>query len=324
MEKVSVIIPIYQVEQTIACCLQSVIDQTYKNIEIICVDDCGNDRSVQIVERIMKQYPDKIRLIHGEKNEGLGGARDKGLYAAEGDFVAFLDSDDYLEKDFIEKYMQAMDKHFDIVIGNFIRVTPECRHALSVDVSDETFPWENVSACTKLYRRSFLERNKIDFAGIRRYEDIIFTYKILLHKPKIRLINYAGYNYCLNEESITQSKRKDRSVFVEEYMENIHEFLNGLGREIKRNTMFGYCMISNLNAVLLFNGRGCGIKKMKGIYKNYKYLLGRIYTECYSGSKVRSCALKGESWKKKYSTWLILHLQKFKSDEILFLLISLL
>lgn len=323
MKKVSVIIPIYQVEQSIACCLQSVIDQTYENIEIICVDDCGKDHSIQIVEQMMKQYPDRIRLIYGEKNVGLGGARDKGLYVAEGDYVAFLDSDDYLEKDFIEKYMQAMGDDVDIVIGSFIRVTPKYRHIFSVDVNDETFPWESISACTKLYRKSFLEYNKIDFAGIRRYEDIIFTYKILLHKPKIKLIDYSGYNYCFNKESITQSRKQDRSNLAEEYFENIQEFLDGLDQRVKRNAMFGYCMISNLNAVLLFNGRGSGIKKMEEMYQKYKQLLERICVECYSGAKVRGCVLKAESWKKKYSTWLILHLQRIKCDRLLFLLVSL-
>ena len=111
---------------------------------------------------------------------------------------------------------------------------------------------------------------------------------------------------------------------AEEYFENIQAFLDDLEQDKKRNPLFGYCMISNMTAVLLFNGKGSGMKKMKELYRNYQQLAGRICAECCSGAKVRTCALKAESWKKKYSTWLILHLQSIKCDRILFLLVSLL
>ena len=102
MEKISVIIPIYNVEKYIAECLESVINQTYSNLEIICIDDCGSDNSMKIVQ----EYADKdsrIKIIRHEENSGLAPARNTGLNNADGDYILFLDSDDYLMPDIIQK-----------------------------------------------------------------------------------------------------------------------------------------------------------------------------------------------------------------------------
>ena len=94
MEKVSVIVPIYNVEKYIRRCLDSIIAQEYGNMEIICVDDCGQDTSMEIVAEFQKKYPDKVIIVRNPENMGLGAARDAGMKAATGAFIAFIDSDE--------------------------------------------------------------------------------------------------------------------------------------------------------------------------------------------------------------------------------------
>ncbi len=82
MSKVSVIVPVYNVEQYIKRCLKSILDQSWQDFEILCVDDCGQDQSISIIEQMQKEYPQKIKILYGEQNMGLGAARDRGMKAA--------------------------------------------------------------------------------------------------------------------------------------------------------------------------------------------------------------------------------------------------
>lgn len=95
---ISVIVPIYNVQNYIAECLESIISQTYRDLEIICVDDCGLDNSISIVKKYMKK-DDRIKLVHHEENQGLGGARNTGISVANGEYIYFMDSDDKIERD---------------------------------------------------------------------------------------------------------------------------------------------------------------------------------------------------------------------------------
>ena len=109
MSKVSVIVPVYNVEQYIKRCLKSILDQSWQDFEILCVDDCGQDQSISIIEQMQKEYPQKIKILYGEQNMGLGAARDRGMKAASGEYIAFIDSDDYIREDMFEKMIKKAE-----------------------------------------------------------------------------------------------------------------------------------------------------------------------------------------------------------------------
>ena len=114
---VSIVVPVYNVESYIEECLQSVCSQTYENLEIICVDDVGNDRSMDVV-RSFAVKDCRIKIIEHDKNKGLAEARNTGLEHVSGDYVFFLDSDDWLVDDAIEKLLSsAMTNNADVVVG---------------------------------------------------------------------------------------------------------------------------------------------------------------------------------------------------------------
>lgn len=326
MDKVSIIVPIYNVEQYIERCLDSILQQSYSQIELICVDDCGNDGSMQIVRDYSEKYPDKVKIICANKNQGLGAARDFGTQNATGEYVMYIDSDDYITKDYVEMFIKAAQKEsFDLVIGGYIR--DESGSFSKVQPSqDMNEAWMHCTACCKIYKRSFLEDNNLTFRGIRRYEDELFCYRVLLKKPKVCIINYAGYYYCLNRDSITQNKKVDRTEIFLQYILNIRTFLEEIYCEkVYENEdwkILQYCLVARLTACLLYNGRGCGTKKMMRLFNEYNAILN--FLQKVDAVKIGFFKeLSSEDFKMHYATWLVLKFRKFRMEKILFKIDSL-
>ena len=119
--KVSIIVPVYNVEKYIEECLDSLVNQTLKDIEIICINDASLDNSLNILKNYKKKYPGLIKVIDLKKNVCLGGARNKGLDIARGEYISFVDSDDYVDVNMCEKLYNHANKHeADIVQFNYV------------------------------------------------------------------------------------------------------------------------------------------------------------------------------------------------------------
>ena len=323
MKKVSVIIPVYNVEKYIKRCLASVLGQTYSELEVIIVDDCGQDSSMEIVEEIASRYSDKIKIIYSQKNVGLGAARDKGIKEATGEYIVFVDSDDYIKSDFVEKYIETAErKKADIVVGGYLRATEKRETEYLPDVSDLTYPWVNVSAWTKIYRTEFLQKNSLDFQGIRRYEDEGFAYRVLLKNPYVVIIPYAGYYYWLNQESITKSKKQNRGDIYCEYEKNTRNLIKLCQYDKQKVELLEYCIASALTANLLYNGKGVGRKRMLQFYKGYNETLGMLNKNIENNRFIGLKYLKNEPFKRRYAMWLVMRLKKLKLDKIMFMIDS--
>ena len=120
--KVSVVIPVFRVEDYIAKCIESLQRQTLKELEFIFIDDCGGDRSIEIAEEYAKT-DDRIKILYNEENKGAGQSRNKGIDAATGEFIAFVDPDDWIDDNFYEVlYNRAVSGNYDIVKGDRISV----------------------------------------------------------------------------------------------------------------------------------------------------------------------------------------------------------
>ena len=328
--KVSIIVPFYNVEKYIERCLNSILEQTYQDLEIICVDDYGTDKSIEIAERIASQHPEVIRIVTNGKNNGLGAARDLGMKYASGEYIMFIDSDDYIAKDYVEKYISVIKNtgmQYDLVAGGYIREENGIQkaHLLS---QKESELWLFCSACCRLYRREFLEENHLDFRGIRRYEDEPFCYRLLLARPKFHILSYVGYYYVLNEQSLTQSKNIDRTQAFLTYADMIRKVLEEFGKRddltSSEKELLAYSIRSRLIASLLYNARGCGIRRMGQLYKTYDKLMRRVDRITTKRSDVSS--LKKHSSiadaKTHYASWLVVQFRRFRSDKVLFLLDS--
>lgn len=210
---ISIIIPAYNVAPYIEECINSVISQTKKELEIIIINDGSTDNTKEIVEK----YKDKRIKFITTKNNGIGKTRNLGLKKATGKYIFFLDSDDYIAKDAMENlYKKAIDEKADIVIGNMIRLKDD--NSL---VNDEiNFPEGNLDnnktqlfeiplgPCGKLFKRDILT---VNFSEEYKYEDVPFTANAIKNSKKTVKCNDYIYFYRIHDNSETTSM--DKRVF---------------------------------------------------------------------------------------------------------------
>lgn len=219
--KISVIIPVYNVEEYLARCLDSVTKQTLKDIEIICINDGSVDKSASIAEQYAKK--DKRISLINQENKGLSAARNAGMRVARGKYISFVDSDDWIDLDFLEKLYNAAEscgadaacseiRRPHVSGKNPYKLKFESSQVLST-VSDKYRVLEvprRCYACGKIYLRSELERQNLKFVEGRVFEDIYFIPRFLFNSNKIVTVPGVFYDYWANPKSITR-KLSDRN-----------------------------------------------------------------------------------------------------------------
>ena len=226
--KISIIIPIYNVEKYLKECLDSCINQTLEDIEIICVDDCSPDNSIKILEEYQRK-DSRIKILRHEINKNLGAARNTGLQAATGEYIWFVDSDDYIDTKACQILYDAIKKfdidilcfsaiQFSCVNGKFIFYYPT--HFQGVQINKIYHPkthWKeikfsnlNVTAWAYLTKRTLLQNFR--FREGVWHEDTDFTPILLASADSFCYISYTAYFYRVNQNSITQIQMSQKRL----------------------------------------------------------------------------------------------------------------
>lgn len=232
MTKISVVIPVYNVEKYLRQCIDSMLAQTYPAHEIILVDDGSKDSCPAICDEYAAAY-DSVKAVHKE-NQGLGMARNTGLEYVTGDYVVFIDSDDYCELNFIEQLENARQKNgcdtckscFDRVDleGNFISaqtIEPSVFRNKSVEEEllarmigsapdkKDSLP---ISACCTLYSMALIKAHNLQFVSERQWisEDMVFNIEYYHYAENVVLTDYVGYHYRTNPHSLSKTYMPDR------------------------------------------------------------------------------------------------------------------
>ncbi|KAG4097279.1 nucleotide-diphospho-sugar transferase [Neocallimastix lanati (nom. inval.)] len=202
--KISVVMPVYNTENYLKRSIQSILDQTLKEIELICVDDASTDNSLSILEEF-KEKDSRVKVFHFNNNQGPSIARNKGIEMSTGEFIGFMDDDDYMDKRFYENSYKY-SKNFDIVVGNFV---------LGTNLSSYYLPFPNWdrrgSVFDSIFRREFLNTHNIRFpVNKRTAEDIKFRYDCYEYNPRIFEIPDEGiyYYYKQREGSLMNFSKK--------------------------------------------------------------------------------------------------------------------
>ncbi len=226
--KISVIIPVYNCEQYIERCLDSVIEQNFDDYEIICINDGSEDKSLQILEKYQENY-DFIRII-SIRNSGQGHARNLGIANSCGDYLLFIDADDSLKYNCLKlMYQNAIDNSSDICVGEIERIytyKPSLLERIFFHNKNEkenfsSFLFENKnlineilpSPVAKLIKKSYVNQNNIKFAENFIYEDLYFSQNLFVYNPKIVLCNKLVYSYFIRKNSTMQNNYKINDMF---------------------------------------------------------------------------------------------------------------
>ena len=224
--KVSVIVPVYNVEEYIGRCLESLVNQTLKEIEIIVVNDGSPDNSEQIINKYLKKYHN-IKYLK-KPNGGLSDARNFGIKHATGEYIGFVDSDDYVTLDMYEKmYNKAKEKDFDLVVCDLNYVYTD--HSMKVDcgIRCDTTDISKVyinnypAAWNKIFKRKLFDNN-IEFKKGVWFEDVEFIYRMLAYVKSIGVVHEAFNQYVQRDESIMHTV----SPKIYDYVDNMNTIIN--------------------------------------------------------------------------------------------------
>ena len=292
---VSVIVPIYNVEKYLSQCLESIVNQSYRELEIILVDDGSTDGSVQTIELFSKS-DDRIKVIY-QNNLGASAARNAGISIAKGEYIVFVDSDDWLDTGIVELALEKAINGFDLVFWGYNKVFlsnvrkgnvwfNEDRSFNAIDVrelllyriigpNDEemlnlmsldnfSMPW------SKLYRRDIIEHNNVHFRPTQEVasEDLLFNFDYLIHCKQAFFLNKTGYYYRkFNSNSLTKNHNntlyKRLITLHEVFFQRIKTFelpIEVLGRLNNRRA------ISFVNVSLAI----CSKRNPQGFWDKYK------------------------------------------------------
>lgn len=272
---ISIIVPVYNMEKYLKKCLNSLVKQTYKNIEIICVNDGSTDKSEEILKKYESKHPNLIKVIN-KKNGGLSDARNAGIKKAKGDYIGFVDSDDWVELDMFEKmYDYAIKNNLDIVVCDTIMEFSNKNYILKSNLkySDDDIRNYIISypmACTRLIKKELFTKEYYFTKGTL-YEDLCLTPTFVVQTNNIGFLEEPLYHYFQRDNSImNQTEFNEKLYDITKVLDNVYnkyqenDILNKYSQEVE------YLYITHLvrSATLRFLGYTNGEEKISSLLED--------------------------------------------------------
>ena len=294
--KVSIIIPVYNAKDTIVKCIKSIQIQTHKEIEIIAINDGSKDDSLGILKEMARK--DKRIVVVDKENEGVAKTRNLGIKKATGDYIMFVDNDDFVEKDYVEKYLKEADDN-DIVIGGYKRVDENNKILLKKKIKNTEWSKYNIIVpWAKLYKRDFIVNNKLEFLNYKIGEDVYFNIVAYSNTNKIKIIDNIDYIWFYNTKSISNTIHKGLKKDVD-YIYLLNKLLKKID---KKNKYMCYYLERSIVWYLLYSGRNSNKKdfvvEFKKLYswKKEKSIKSKITPFSFK--------LRGEGFKNRMAVFL--------------------
>ena len=261
MALVSIIVPVYNTQKYLNKCLDSLTGQTIQDIEIIAVNDGSTDESGAILETYRNKFPEKVKVI-SQKNSGISAARNKGMESAAGKYITFIDSDDSIDLQFCEKMLKKIeDEQLDVAVCDFYEVDEDsCKKKYNqiIDFESTTVYEEprllfhvNTSPWNKLYRKEFLDNNRILFPLNVKYEDAVFLQAIMAKGGKIGKLNEALIFYLIRSGSET-TVVKENVVDIFKILDQINKLYRAAGKD-NYLKIKDYLELFNVNRITVYN-----------------------------------------------------------------------
>lgn len=225
MPLISVIVPVYNAESFLHMCVDSILKQTFHDFELILIDDGSKDMSLKVINELSEK--DKRIKIYHHENHGAGYTRNRGIQLASGKYITFIDSDDYVDEDYLDTFIKSIGDN-DVLISGYNKVSMDEHKLLFTSIPKDCIwtEFKYVSTCAKMYSLDFLKANNIKYAPLKIGEDVYFNLSMNSITNKIKIIPYAGYNYCLNQNSVTQNQSTlNRDNKILDLLNRIHNDL---------------------------------------------------------------------------------------------------
>ena len=234
MLKVSIVVPVYKVEKYLSKCIESILNQTYEKIELILVNDGSPDESDKICKKYF--YDKRVKYIKKE-NGGVSSARNIGIENATGEYLVFVDSDDWIEEQMIEEMVKELNDNQIPFCGyteQYLNTSTPIKlgsktYLAKTEIIDSLFRYKSVSGFlwNKIYDMNIIKNNKIRFdENIKYCEDLLFNIEYLLNIEKVTILPKCLYNYRMRKSGVTWEKNKKKLMTISESYTKIEKILN--------------------------------------------------------------------------------------------------
>ena len=270
MAEVSIIVPVYNVEKYLSFCLDSLVNQTFKDIEIICVNDGSTDNSAEVLEHYAG-FDKRIKIINKE-NGGLSSARNAGLDAASGKYIAFVDSDDFVSHFLVERAYNFVQKKnadfaafgFDYVVGNSLKLyesgfsfpkslVGKCVY--ETDLNENFYTKIHPTAWCKFYSAKLIQNNNLRFCEDIIFEDIPFAAEVYLSANRMVYTNLPLYYYRAERQGSILSRRDEKTVDFITAIERVDDVFHKYGRfEKYKNALMQYNIQRSIHYFITVDG----------------------------------------------------------------------
>lgn len=320
---VSIIIPVYNSEKYIGRCLDSVLNQTYKNIDIIVINDGSTDHSQEIIDDYKKKYSNIIAIE--QENMGVSKTRNKAIKMAKTKYIMFIDNDDFIDKEYVEKHLKVAEEgEYDIVLSGYRRPNENGKIVKKMESTNEIWsrmmifaPW------AKIYKTEYLKENDIEFLDNNLGEDVYFNLQAMLLTDKIKIIDYIGYNWFYNTKSISNTIQKDiRQMQVYELLNNCYDILVRKNTINKHYEMIEMYFIRYIIWLLTFSTKRLPYKTISEEYdKIFNWLKDRFPN--YKKNKLIGITKpKGEIFSVRIFTFVFMKAHNIKLGKLLIFIYS--
>jgi len=312
MKKISIIVPVYNAERTISKCIESILQNSHADYEIILINDGSSDNSWAVMEKYGEKYPDQIRIFNQE-NQGVARTRNSGIKYAESKYIMFVDCDDYVDNDYVEKFAKEIEtKNLDVVIGGYRRVTDQKTMYEMRLKEAEWSKYMTMAPWSKIYRKDFLTENDIEFLDNNIGEDVYFNLQAISLTDKISIIDYGGYNWFYNEQSISnteQKKAKDKANVIY-LLDSCYNRLKEIGVIQKEEVEFYFIRYAVWH--ILFIGRNSKFEQLYSEFvKTFDWLKKR-FPAFYENKNISPIHPQGETLRNRLAVYFFMLLYKLK------------
>ncbi len=293
---ISIVIPVYNAEKSLEKCLDSILNQTYTEYEVILINDGSKDNSLKILDQYREEYP-KIFRTYNQENKGSAVTRNEGIEYARGEYIFFIDCDDYIEKEYIETFVKGIEeKNVDMLIGGYKRVRLDSSTIFRREATDN--PWTKymmVAPWARVYRKEALKKYDIKFLDSNIWEDVYFNIVANL-KLRIGTTSYNGYNWVYNENSFSNTTQKKLNPFVNltEVFTIIKKDTDSISIAKDEKEYLEYFFIKACVWYLIHSGKGVEYKTLKEEYLKLFNWLEYNFPNYYKNKQIGIFKPKGE------------------------------
>lgn len=312
MKKVSVIIPVYNGKKGIKKCIDSILMQTYNDLEIIVLDDGSTDGSYEYILSLYGNLDEKNISLIKKENEGVAKTRNKGIQMSNGEYVSFVDQDDYLLPDYYEEYMKkAEETDAEIVVGGYQRISDDGKVSRIEKLDDSEWakmvvaaPWAHV------YKTDFIKDNKVEFLSTGLGEDIYFNMLAYSYAKNVVTIPSVSYMWVDNPVSVSNSKqnvvseKRSPLLLLDELKKHLPE-KNMLGKDFEE-----YFFVRYVAWYFLYTFRGSQRDVFVAMYKRVMAWLNVNYPNYRRNPYMSLNKPKGDPLFIRLSVWMFYKLEK--------------